>query len=265
MCPPSVYIVGAAAGELINEAALAMEYGASAEDVARVCHAHPTQAEALREAALAAYCGSPINFWIGLNDRNQGTTNPFLDERMESSDWVFSNGTNNGRPHLCSWYQNWKAGEPSNTISTVTHYYGTEYQSENCVTLDPTDGKWNDATCAPIKIYSSSNGWSTSYANSMRNHVCEIPKQNACGFNPKDFLMQSTSKVPMQEGEVRYLEQLVYNDRGKAEALLTLNVYPEDSNNEGMFTTSTMLGLGAEFLREVRTSSPAVEVNVRTC
>ena len=61
-CPPSVYIVGAAAGELINEAALAMEYGASAEDVARVCHAHPTQAEALREAALAAYCGSPINF-----------------------------------------------------------------------------------------------------------------------------------------------------------------------------------------------------------
>jgi dihydrolipoamide dehydrogenase len=58
----SVYMVGAVAGELINEAALAMEYGASAEDVARVCHAHPTQAEALREAALAAYCGSPINF-----------------------------------------------------------------------------------------------------------------------------------------------------------------------------------------------------------
>lgn len=55
-------MVGAAAGELINEAALAMEYGASAEDVARVCHAHPTQAEALREAALAAYCGNPINF-----------------------------------------------------------------------------------------------------------------------------------------------------------------------------------------------------------
>lgn len=62
VCAPSVYMVGAAAGELINEAALAMEYGASAEDVARVCHAHPTQAEALREAALAAYCGSPINF-----------------------------------------------------------------------------------------------------------------------------------------------------------------------------------------------------------
>ena len=35
------HIVASAAGELINEACLAMEYGASAEDVARVCHAHP--------------------------------------------------------------------------------------------------------------------------------------------------------------------------------------------------------------------------------
>lgn len=56
-----VHIIGSVAGELINEAALAMEYGASAEDVARVCHAHPTCSEALREANLAAYCGKPIN------------------------------------------------------------------------------------------------------------------------------------------------------------------------------------------------------------
>lgn len=51
-----------AAGELINESVLAMEYGASAEDVARVCHAHPTCAEALREAHTAASFGKPINF-----------------------------------------------------------------------------------------------------------------------------------------------------------------------------------------------------------
>ncbi|XP_066601009.1 dihydrolipoyl dehydrogenase, mitochondrial [Prorops nasuta] len=57
-----VHLIGPAAGELINEAVLAMEYGASAEDVARVCHAHPTCAEALREAHLAAYFGKPINF-----------------------------------------------------------------------------------------------------------------------------------------------------------------------------------------------------------
>ena len=50
------------AGELINEAALAMEYGASSEDVARVCHAHPTVSEAFREANLSAYFGRPINF-----------------------------------------------------------------------------------------------------------------------------------------------------------------------------------------------------------
>jgi len=56
------HIVASVAGELINEAALAMEYGASCEDIARVCHAHPTVAEALREANLSAYAGKPINF-----------------------------------------------------------------------------------------------------------------------------------------------------------------------------------------------------------
>ncbi|CAL1682324.1 unnamed protein product [Lasius platythorax] len=57
-----VHMIGPGVGELINEAVLAMEYGASAEDVARVCHAHPTCSEALREAHLAAYFGKPINF-----------------------------------------------------------------------------------------------------------------------------------------------------------------------------------------------------------
>ncbi|KAF7493154.1 Dihydrolipoyl dehydrogenase [Sarcoptes scabiei] len=56
-----VHMIAGVAGELINEAVLAMEYGASAEDVARVCHAHPTVSEALREANLAAYFGKPIN------------------------------------------------------------------------------------------------------------------------------------------------------------------------------------------------------------
>lgn len=56
------HIIGSVAGEMINEAALAMEYGASCEDVARVCHAHPTCSEAFREANLAAYFGKPINF-----------------------------------------------------------------------------------------------------------------------------------------------------------------------------------------------------------
>ncbi|XP_046913356.2 dihydrolipoyl dehydrogenase, mitochondrial [Dermatophagoides farinae] len=56
-----VHMIANVAGELINEAVLAMEYGASAEDVARVCHAHPTVSEALREANLAAYFGKPIN------------------------------------------------------------------------------------------------------------------------------------------------------------------------------------------------------------
>jgi dihydrolipoamide dehydrogenase len=48
-----VHIIGPRAGDLIAEAAVAMEFGASSEDVARTCHAHPTLAEALKEAALA--------------------------------------------------------------------------------------------------------------------------------------------------------------------------------------------------------------------
>ncbi|HAU48087.1 MAG TPA: dihydrolipoyl dehydrogenase, partial [Planctomycetaceae bacterium] len=44
---------GPAAGDLIGEAAAAMNFGASSEDIARVCHAHPTLPEALKEAALA--------------------------------------------------------------------------------------------------------------------------------------------------------------------------------------------------------------------
>ena len=48
-----VHIIGANAGELIAEVAVAMEFGASAEDIARTCHAHPTFSEAVKEAALA--------------------------------------------------------------------------------------------------------------------------------------------------------------------------------------------------------------------
>lgn len=55
------HIIGPGAGEIINEAVLAMEYGASCEDVARVCHAHPTCSEALREANMAAWSGRAIN------------------------------------------------------------------------------------------------------------------------------------------------------------------------------------------------------------
>jgi len=48
-----IHIIGPAAGDLIGEAAAAMSFGATAEDIARVCHAHPTLPEALKEAALA--------------------------------------------------------------------------------------------------------------------------------------------------------------------------------------------------------------------
>ncbi len=48
-----VHILGALAGEMIHEAAVLMEFGGSAEDLARTCHAHPTMSEAVKEAAMA--------------------------------------------------------------------------------------------------------------------------------------------------------------------------------------------------------------------
>ena len=55
------HIMGPSAGEMIHEAALAMEYGASSEDIARTCHGHPTLSEAVKEAAMAAH-GKAIHF-----------------------------------------------------------------------------------------------------------------------------------------------------------------------------------------------------------
>lgn len=50
-----VHIIGPNAGEMIAEGALALEYGASTEDISRTCHAHPTLAEAFKEAAMATH------------------------------------------------------------------------------------------------------------------------------------------------------------------------------------------------------------------
>jgi dihydrolipoamide dehydrogenase len=53
-----VHIIGPSAGELIHEICVAMEFGASAQDIALTCHAHPTFSEAVREAALACGIGA---------------------------------------------------------------------------------------------------------------------------------------------------------------------------------------------------------------
>jgi len=49
------HIISSVAGELIGEATLALEYGASSEDVARTCHAHPTVSEAVKEAVSHSF------------------------------------------------------------------------------------------------------------------------------------------------------------------------------------------------------------------
>ena len=56
-----VHIMSTEAGNLIAEAALVMEFGGSAEDIARTCHAHPTLSEAVQEAASLAAFGKAIH------------------------------------------------------------------------------------------------------------------------------------------------------------------------------------------------------------
>jgi dihydrolipoamide dehydrogenase len=50
-----VHILGAGAGTMIAEATVLMEFGGSAEDLARICHAHPTLSEAVHDAAMAVH------------------------------------------------------------------------------------------------------------------------------------------------------------------------------------------------------------------
>jgi dihydrolipoamide dehydrogenase len=56
-----VYMVGARVADLIMEAAVAMEFRASAEDLARICHGYPIYFEVVKEAAKAAWDGKPLN------------------------------------------------------------------------------------------------------------------------------------------------------------------------------------------------------------
>jgi dihydrolipoamide dehydrogenase len=56
-----VHMIAPRAADLIMEAVVAMEYRASAEDIARICHPHPTYSEAVKEAALAATENRPLH------------------------------------------------------------------------------------------------------------------------------------------------------------------------------------------------------------
>ena len=56
-----VHMIAPRAADLIMEAVVAMEYRASAEDIARICHPHPTYSEAVKEAALSATAERPLH------------------------------------------------------------------------------------------------------------------------------------------------------------------------------------------------------------
>ena len=77
-----IHIIGPNAGEMIAEGVLALEYGASSEDIARTSHAHPTLSETFKEAAMATYSKVPhsydiadISLYISRNVNDQSRRN----------------------------------------------------------------------------------------------------------------------------------------------------------------------------------------------
>src|SRR5262249_45940990 len=67
-----MHAIGPMVSELIAEGVVAMEFGAASEDIARICHAHPSLAEAVKEAALAVDT-RPLN--LGIDDRGRRDLN----------------------------------------------------------------------------------------------------------------------------------------------------------------------------------------------
>ena len=119
-------------------------------------------------------------------------------------------------------YENWAGTEP-NDASGI----------ENCGEMLGS-GSWNDLPCTGYPI----------------PFVCEI--DDGCSGS------RSTDPIAMKAGEVRYLELLGYNNDDAAMSLLTLTIDSGDANE--CWTTSEVLGLSAEFLREIRTDAPVAEV-----
>jgi dihydrolipoamide dehydrogenase len=83
-----VHILGPDAGNMIGEAAVAMEFGASSEDIARTCHAHPTLTEAIKEAALAVDKRA-MNFEkLSEAARPRESGDPALDSRFRGNERI---------------------------------------------------------------------------------------------------------------------------------------------------------------------------------
>src|SRR5690606_242510 len=73
-----VHIIGPRAADMIAEAVVAMEFRASAEDVARMSHAHPTYTEALKEACLAATENRALHIYMSKENQKQAMKYPII-------------------------------------------------------------------------------------------------------------------------------------------------------------------------------------------
>ena len=154
-----------------------------------------------------------------------------VNDRRKESHFYYGDGTYAGFGEMAfsgikeGWvYENFNSNEPNDSGN-----------NENCVHINGNYAAWNDLYC-----------------NNAQAFVCEI--------DAEDLRSRRTDPIPMEAGEVRYLEVLGYNNENKASSLLTLTIDPDGTNEP--FTTSDILGLSGEFLREIRTDARAVAVAI---
>jgi len=160
--------------------------------------------------------------WIGLNDRG-------MEGHWEDADGNYMGYADNTYD---------PDGSCTNAAATCADWAFESWDSSN-----PSDAD-EDEDCASYK----SGVWVDNTCEYKLSYVCEIEGLNA----------HSSAPIAMKEGEARYFEFVGVNNAGPALSLLTLTILKEDADEA--FITSEVLGLSGEFLREIRTDGPAIEV-----
>ena len=147
-----------------------------------------------------------------------------INDRNQESTWLYADGTYAGYDDATTEY-GWSYIEFASTQPDDSN------GDENCVEAWRSYS-WNDRSCLDTIPF-----------------VCEIVDGCSGAFE--------SDVIAMEEGEIRYLEIISYNDEGTEKSLLTLTIDDGES-----FTTSEVLGLSGEFFQAIRTDAPVVDISI---
>jgi hypothetical protein len=152
-----------------------------------------------------------------------------MNDRSMEGHFKYSDGSNAGSAYLNDrqqWsYSNWASDEP-NDFNNL----------ENCAVIY-SSGLWNDRSCFSTLPF-----------------MCEVEFNRGCAA-----MARSTDPIPMLAGETRFFEVLGYNNANADMSLITATITSEGSPS---FTTSDVVGLSAEFFREIRADASAINLTV---